>query len=210
MRTARELLEQLGPARLSIPQLLAVLLGHGTAQVPLERLVEQVSARLPELQEVQGLGRAQRLRLLAALELGRRWADEECRPHLATPEAVAVCCHDLRDAGVEHVVVLVCTQRSRLLQRYPVSRGTLTQGLVHPREVFQPALATGGAQVVLVHNHPSGDPEPSQADYEATEHLVRAGQVLGVPLVDHVVVARQGFVSLRARAPNLFREGGPW
>ncbi len=210
MRTARELLEQYGPERMEVSQLLAVLLGHGTRSMPLERLVEQVVQNLPDLHAVPGLGRTQRLRLLAALELGRRWSEEEHRLLLNLPEAVAACCHDLREAKVEHVVVLVCNQRSRLLQRYTVSQGTLTQGLVHPREVFRQALASGGAQVILVHNHPSGDPEPSPADYEVTGQLVQAAGVLGVPLVDHVVVARHGWVSLRARAPNLFREGGPW
>lgn len=210
MRTTRELLEQVGPTGLSISQLVAVLLGHGTAQVSLEELVEGVVRHLPNLDSVRGLGRTQRLRLLAALELGKRWSEEEHRPLLLDPQAVALCCHDLRDAEVEHVVVLVCNQRSRLLRRYPVSKGTLTQGLVHPREVFQHALAGGGAQVILVHNHPSGDPEPSAADYQVTEQLVRAAAVVGVPLTDHVTIARRGFVSIRERAPNLFRESGPW
>ena len=89
--------------------------------------------------------------------------------------------------------------RHRVVRHELVSQGTLTASLVHPREVFRPALREGAAAVLLVHNHPSGDPTPSREDREITERLVRAGELLGVPVLDHVVVAERGFASLRER-----------
>jgi DNA repair protein RadC len=91
-----------------------------------------------------------------------------------------------------------------------VSQGTLTASLVHPREVFRPALRESAAAVVLVHNHPSGDPTPSREDIEITERLMRAGELLGVPVLDHVVVAERGYRSLRDDLPaGASAEAGP-
>jgi DNA repair protein RadC len=93
--------------------------------------------------------------------------------------------------------VLLLDGRHRVQREVMASQGTLTASLVHPREVFRPALREAAAAVILVHNHPSGDPTPSREDREVTERLVRVGEILGVPVLDHVVVAERGYVSLR-------------
>jgi DNA repair protein RadC len=103
----------------------------------------------------------------------------------------------LRDARQERFVVILLDARHRVLRSEVVSQGTLTASLVHPREVFRPALRDAAAALVLVHNHPSGDPSPSAEDREVTASLVKAGEILGIQILDHVVVAERGFRSLR-------------
>jgi DNA repair protein RadC len=113
----------------------------------------------------------------------------------------------LRDAPHERFLVVLLDGRHRLMRHEMVSQGTLTASLVHPREVFRPALRESAAALVLVHNHPSGDPAPSSEDREVTARLVRAGELLGIPVLDHVVVAERGYTSLREQGlPN----GAPW
>lgn len=150
------------------------------------------------------LTRSAARRLAAALELARRAL------HRATPPPAQVRC--ARDAfelcralflgvHVEQFRVLNLDAKHRVKQNLVVSVGSLTASLVHPREVFRCAVRTNAAAVVCVHNHPSGDPEPSQEDLEVTRRLAAAGRTLGIALLDHVVVGRDEFVSLRERAP---------
>ena len=139
-----------------------------------------------------------RARLVAALEIGRR-ALAPGGPVLTRPEDVYEWCADMRCADRERFVGLYLDARHRVLRRHTVSIGTLTASLVHPREVFGPALLVRAAALVVVHNHPSGDPEPSPEDCALTERLRDGARLLGVDLLDHVVVARGGFVSFRER-----------
>lgn len=113
------------------------------------------------------------------------------------PETVADLCSDLVSEAQEVFRVLLLNGKHRLLGMVDVSRGTLTQSLVHPREVFGPAIRTPSAAIIIVHNHPSGDPAPSVEDREVTRRLAKAGQLLGIPLLDHVVVAEKGYRSMR-------------
>ena len=115
----------------------------------------------------------------------------------------------LRDASQEHFCVLLLDGRHRVLGDELVSLGTLTASLVHPREVFRPALRAGAAALILVHNHPSGDPEPSPEDRVVTQRLTRAGELLGIPVLDHVIVAERGFRSLRDEGPPVRDPGEP-
>lgn len=139
-----------------------------------------------------------RRRLAAAFELGRR-AFASGGPALVQPDDVFAWCSDLRTANRERFVGLYLDARHRVLRRRLVSIGTLTASLVHPREVLGPALRVRAAALVVVHNHPSGDPEPSPEDCALTERLRDAARLLGLDLLDHVVVAREGFVSMRQR-----------
>jgi DNA repair protein RadC len=115
------------------------------------------------------------------------------------PEDVLAYCRDLPHLKREHFVVLLLNARHEVQARQTVSIGSLNASIVHPREVFRPAVVHAAAAVVLVHNHPSGDPEPSEEDLSITKRLVSAGELLGVTVLDHVIVAGRGFVSLRAR-----------
>jgi len=155
-----------------------------------------------------GLGRAEGTRLVGALQLARRVdaARGENRPLLRSAErAYELLRPRLLGLEQETFLALLLDGKHRLRRLQLVSVGTLTTSLVHPREVFRPAVREAAAALLVAHNHPSGDPEPSREDLEVTRRLCEAGELLGIPLLDHVVVGAEGFVSLRERMP--FRDG---
>jgi DNA repair protein RadC len=209
-RLPRERLLAHGAALLSDSELLALLLrtgarGRSATQLASELLAAGDLAALAhaapgELVRVGGVGPAKAASVLAALELGRRVAAKPLRrgERIASPEDVHRHFHArLRDAVAEEFHVVLLDARHRVIRSVLSSQGTLTASLVHPREVFRPALREAAAAIVLVHNHPSGDPSPSPEDRELTRRLASAGLLLGIPVLDHVVVADRGFVSLR-------------
>lgn len=206
----RERLWQLGAAALTSTELLAILLGTGarrrdalaTAAHLLDTTaggLRRLAARPPgELLRTPGVGPAKAARLLAAFELGHRVAREERPnpPRIAEPGDVArLVGPHLRDLPVEEFHLLALDTRSRVLRDVLVTRGLLDSSLVHPREVFRAAIAEAAAGIILVHNHPSGDPTPSAEDRAVTRQLVAAGQLLDLPVHDHVIVAGDRFVS---------------
>jgi DNA repair protein RadC len=207
----RERLDRLGPESLSDVELIALLLRTGGAGRTALGLASALlgrhgglhglaSAAGRELGRHAGIGPAKSATLIAALELGRRIAARRLRAGdpVRSPEDVFRHFHPrLRDAPSERFLLLLLDGRHRMLREVAISQGTLTASLVHPREVFRPALREAAAAVVLVHNHPSGDPTPSAEDREVTERLAAAGELLGVPVLDHVVVAERGYASLR-------------
>jgi DNA repair protein RadC len=172
----------------------AVLAGHATPDG-----LWRVSAE--ELVQVRGVGPAGAARLLACLELARRasaWPASE-RPVVATAEdVVRLCGTQLRGLDREHFWALALSTKNRLLRMVEVSVGSLNASIVHPRELFKEAVRMSAASVIVVHNHPSGDPTPSGADLQLTRRLAKAGEVLGIELLDHVVLGDGGaYVSLR-------------
>lgn len=207
----RERLAALGPEALNDAELLALVLrtgGPGCDAVALAgRLLagcgglQGLSRAGPrDLAAVPGVGPVKRASLRAAIEIGRRQAGGrlDAGACIRGPADVHAHYHPrLRHAVQERFFAVLLDGRHRVVRHVLVSQGTLTASLVHPREVFRPALGEPAAAVVLVHNHPSGDPTPSREDVEITERLVRAGEILGVPVLDHVVVAERGFASLK-------------
>lgn len=206
----RERLWRLGAGALTAPELLAILLGTGSgasdALAVARRLLEpaggtlrRLSARPPaELLRTPGVGPAKGARLLAAFELALR-LDREARPAqpriTAPADVLRVMGPVLRDLSVEEFHLLALDTRSRVLRDVLVTRGLLDASLVHPREVFRAAIAEAAAGIILVHNHPSGDPTPSAEDRAVTRQLVAAGQLLDLPVYDHVIVAGDRYVS---------------
>jgi DNA repair protein RadC len=206
----RERLWSLGPAALTTAELLAILLGTGGAAAgvlelagrvleigegSLRRLAQRPSA---ELLRAQGVGPTKAARLLAAFELGARIAREERPPvsRIREPEDVARLFQGrLRDLQVEEFHLLALDSQSQVLREVLVTRGLLNSSLVHPREVFRAAIAEAAAGIIVVHNHPSGDPTPSAEDRAVTQQLVAAGRLLDLPLYDHVIIAGDRFVS---------------
>jgi DNA repair protein RadC len=154
-----------------------------------------------DLVRLKGVGPAGAARLLACLELSRRAAawPAASRPVVSTPDdVVKLCGTQLRGLDREHFWVLVLSTKNKLLRMSEVSVGSLNASIVHPRELFREAVRISAASIVVVHNHPSGDPTPSGADVQLTKRLARAGEVLGIELVDHVVIGDGGaHVSLR-------------
>ena len=215
----RERLYSCGSSALSDAELLALIFrtggrgsdALGTARRLLDRargLVSLASLTPTEITREPGLGIAKAAALTAAFELGRRLAARRLVPGVAVSGPADVYAHfhpRLRDDRQECFATLLLDSRRRLIREFWVTRGTLTASLVHPREVFRGALREAAAAIVLVHNHPSGDPEPSPEDREVTERLVRVGALIGIPVVDHVVIAETGYRSLRSE--GLFPEG---
>lgn len=148
-----------------------------------------------DLMRIPGIGPAGAARLLACLELARRasaWPASD-RPVVSTPEdVVALCATQLRGLDREHFWALILSTKNRLLRMVEVSVGSLNTSIVHPRELFKEAVRSSAASIVVVHNHPSGDPTPSSADLQLTRRLAKAGEVLGIELLDHVVVGDGG------------------
>jgi DNA repair protein RadC len=206
----RERLDVHGAEALSEAELIALLLrtgGGGRDALELaawllqqhQGLAGLASTEPTELACTPGIGPAKSATLTAALELGRRLAARRLRPGDPVRGPADVFRHfhaRLRHARHERFLVVLLDGRHRMMREVVISQGTLTASLVHPREVFRPALREAAAAVVLVHNHPSGDPTPSTEDREITVRLADAGSLLGIPVLDHVVVAERGWASL--------------
>ena len=204
MDAPRERLWNLGPGCLGTAELLTALLGSGcrkTVEPDLgHELVRnfgslEAMARCAEdqLLRIPGMGRSKVATLKAAFEVARRLALEAraASPIVDSPEAVARLLRgDWATLEAERFVVLILTTRRRLIRIEQVSQGLLDSVLVHPREVFRPAIASNAHAIILAHNHPGGDPNPSEADIRATRDLVRAGQLLRIEVLDHVILGR--------------------
>ncbi len=206
---ARERLRELGPGPLADAELLALVLGSGTPGRSALRIGRALARRPPaELaawscarwMRVPGVGLARAAALVAAYELGRRATERPLlSPAIRGPDDVLAQVRDLARARKEHFVVLLLNARHEMQARETVSVGSLNASIVHPREVFLPAITHSAASVILVHNHPSGDPEPSEEDLSITKRLVQVGEMVGIGVLDHVIVAARGVVSLRSR-----------
>lgn len=213
----RERLAAHGADALNTAELIAILLRtglRGASAVDVGRelitrfgtLDSLARASIEELCRVRGIGRDKAVTLKAAFTLARRMAAElrHESPALDNPSSVAdLLREENRVYEVETFQVLLLNVRHRLIRVERVSQGTLDTLLVHPREVFRAAITANASAVVLVHNHPSGDPAPSEADIKATRDLIRAGQILKIEVLDHVILGRRtadrarDYVSLR-------------
>jgi DNA repair protein RadC len=203
LREAAERIADLGPAALTDVELTAILLG--SAEIA-QRLCGCVNIRrlheVPDedLAAVRGVGPDRVRKLLAAAEIGRRlWNATDPLPLIRGPEQVYEHCRDIRSTTREHFVAFYLNSRHQILRREVISIGSLNASIVHPREVFRPAIVLCAASLVLAHNHPSGDTQPSEEDLAITRRLHEAGRLLGIELVDHVVVADSGYTSFRER-----------
>lgn len=213
----RERLLEKGAESLRNSELLAIILrtgAKGVSAVDLgEKLFQQFGsldklarAPLAELQKVKGIGRDKAIALKSAFTLAQRMAHElrQESPLLDKPESIAdLLREEARFHEVETFHILLLNTRRRLIRIERISQGTLDTILIHPRDVFKAAISANAAAIVLVHNHPSGDPTPSEADIRATRDLIRAGQLLRIDVLDHIILGSRSperpkdFVSLR-------------
>jgi len=204
----REKLARSGPEALSDQELLALILRTGYSGRSVMDLAAALlrdfpgglpGAGFPALRRVKGVGRSRAAALVAAFELARRFSGrQDHRPVLDCPARVLEAVPGaVRSGRKEHLLAFYLNARSQLVGQETVSIGTLSASLVHPREVFSPAVAGAVAAVIVVHNHPSGDCAPSADDRDTTRRLSRAGELLGIPLLDHIIVAGAAFFSFR-------------
>jgi len=213
----RERLLKLGSEALSAQEILALILGRGikgeSVMVTSQRLLSRfgnlkgvANASMEELSEIKGIGPAKAAQIKAAVELSKRLesvADESQKPPIKSPADVATIVRgQLKGKKKEHFLVLCLDTRNRLINCKPVSMGSLDTSVVHPREVFKEAISSSAASVIFVHNHPSGDPEPSKEDIELTKRLSKAGEIMGIEVLDHIIVCDKSYLSLKAK--NLF------
>jgi len=209
----RERLLKLGSEALSAQEILALILGRGTkgesVMVTSQKLFSRfgnlkgiANASVEELSEIKGIGLAKAAQIKAALELSKRLegdAGEGQKPMVNSPEDVVnTVKSQLKGKKKEHFLVLCLDTRNRLINCKPVSIGSLDTSIVHPREVFKEAVSSSAASVIFVHNHPSGDPEPSKEDVELTKRLVQAGEIIGIDVLDHIIVCDRSYLSLKA------------
>jgi DNA repair protein RadC len=200
----RERLIECGAEALSPAELIAILVRTGTRGTNALDIGRQLlrkygsvgalaQASVEDLSVVRGIGRAKAVTLVAAFALARTLTQELQReqPLLDNPEAVVRLLRDQnRTRNVETVEIVLLNTRRHLIRIEQVSQGTLDTILVHPREVFKSAITASAAAIVLVHNHPSGDPTPSEADIKVTREIIRAGKVLKIDVLDHLILGR--------------------
>jgi DNA repair protein RadC len=209
----RERLIQNGAENLSNIELLAIIIGTGTRSETTLELSQRIltefkslgtlgASTLEELLEIDGIGEAKAAKLLASLELGKRLnrASPTVRRTIESPkDAVEVLMPGMRYLDREHFKALILNTKNQILRIVNVSVGSLNSSVVHPRELYKMVIRHNGAAVIVAHNHPSGDPTPSTEDIILTKRLIRAGRILGIELLDHIILGDGHFVSLKKK-----------
>jgi DNA repair protein RadC len=209
----RERLQKFGPEALSAQELLALVIGRGIPNKSVMNIAQELLAKfgnvkaigqatIEELSQIKGIGLAKAAQIKACFELGKR---EDLEPEVKdfdvkNPEGVVKAIRaSIQDKAKEHFKLILLNPRNKIIGISTISVGTLNASLVHPREVFKDAIKHSAASVVLAHNHPSGDPEPSEDDLTITKRLTEAGKILGVEVMDHIIIAKNGFFSFKEK-----------
>lgn len=209
----RERLIKYGESHLSNQEILAILLGSGTKKESVMDLSNRVlmhfegikllsEATIEELTAIKGIGNAKGIVILAALELGRRiqrYKPEECYIIKSPEDGADYVMEEMRNLNQEHLVVLFLNTKNQIIHRQTIFIGSLNASIVHPREIFREAVKRSAASIICAHNHPSGDPSPSQEDIHVTRRLVEAGKIMGIELLDHLVIGNNSFTSLKEK-----------
>lgn len=206
----REKLEKYGSGKLSDVELLAILLRTGTKDLNVLKLSQKILQKfekekfidvgIDDLKSIHGIGTAKACEIIACFELGRRMLKGKKSSILLSPKDIWERMEDIRGSKKEHFVVFYLDSRSQEIQREIVSVGTLNESLVHPREVFEMAIKNNAASIIVAHNHPSNGLSPSEQDKIITGNLVKAGDLLGIKLLDHVIVTKTGYLSFVKKA----------
>lgn len=209
----RERLLQYGSTHLSNKELIALLLGSGTRNESVLDLANRVlmhfeglkllkEATIEELTAIKGIGPARGVILLAALELGERlnkYKPTE-RYVVRSPEDGAdYVMEEMRTLDQEHFIALFLNTKNQIIHSQTIFIGTLNSSVVHPREIFREAVRRSSASIIVAHNHPSGDPTPSPEDINVTKRLVKAGKIMGIEVLDHLVIGDGKFISLKEK-----------
>lgn len=211
----REKLIKYGPSILSINELLAIVLNVGTKKEEVMTMTSRILKEYGEkaiinqtdpkkVMKTLDIPLVKSCQIIACFELGRRFfKTNNGRPKiLRTAKQVYEYLKDMRDLPKEHLRGLYLDSRYRLIHDEVIAIGSVTANIIHPREVFKPALEFSASAVILAHNHPSGNTKPSESDIKITEQIIEAGKILGIDLLDHVIIAKNKFVSIPADYNN--------
>ncbi len=203
----REKLEKYGVNKLSDSELMAILIRTGIVGKNVVELSKQILKKIKklgleqlemkDLLEIKGLGKTKAGQILASLEIGRRFLQNKKSELILSPQDVWTEMKDLRDSKKEHFVVFYLDTQNQIIKREIISIGTLNESLIHPREVFEPAIKNLTAQIIIAHNHPSGNLEPSPEDIVVSKRLIDAGNLLGIEVLDHIIVTKDRFKSMK-------------
>ena len=205
----REKLIAKGAENLKDSELLAILLRTGTTGKNVIEIASHILSKYSkkrllqmtyeDLSKISGIDSAKATTLLAAFELSKRALEvnDTNLPVISDAKDAVAQLSDMRDLKKEHFVVLYLNAKNQLVYKETISMGTLNANLVHPREVFEPALKYSAAQIIVAHNHPSGDPKPSEDDLEVTKRLTEAGKMMGIEVMDHVIVSKNSYFSFK-------------
>ncbi|OGL47696.1 MAG: hypothetical protein A2W05_02940 [Candidatus Schekmanbacteria bacterium RBG_16_38_10] len=214
----RERLKQFGPEALSAQELLALIIGRGVSKKSVMTIAQELlikfgnvkaisEATLEELSQIKGcqikgIGFAKAAQIKACFELGKR---QDLEPEqkdfdIKDPQSVVKAIRaSIKDKAKEHFKLILLNARNKILGISTISIGSLNASIVHPREVFKNAIVHNAYSVVLAHNHPSGDPEPSEDDLTMTKRLIEAGKILGIEVLDHIIITKNGYFSFKDR-----------
>lgn len=209
----RERLEKFGAEILSNVELLAIILRSGTRNDSAMTLASKLLKNGPglkclyessfeELKSIKGIGSAKASQIKAALELGRRLKTfkGEDKIYIKTPEdAALLVMEDMRHLKKECLKIILLNIKNMVISVKDVSVGSINSSIVHPREIFVEAIKTSSASIIICHNHPSGDPTPSQEDINITKRIYEAGRIIGIDLIDHIVIGDGRYISLKER-----------
>lgn len=203
----REKLAKYGPDKLSEAELLAILLRSGVKGKNVLELAGEITDKfrergfeygnLAELRKFCGIGEAKACELVACFELGKRYLKEKKNSIYLKPKDVFAELREFRALKKEHFIVLYLDTKNQEIKKQVVSIGTLNFSVVHPREVFEEAVRSLSASVIISHNHPSGSVEPSEEDLRLTKRLVEAGKILGIEVLDHVIISKEKYFSFK-------------
>lgn len=209
----REKMLKEGICKLSNMEILAILIGSGSGRRSAMELAADVlsvdksgikylaECRPEELNAIKGIGTAKACEILAAVELGKRIASipaEEKDIIKSSSNIADIFMERMRYHKKEHFVCLLINAKGQIIEEAEISIGDLCSSTTHPREVFVEAVRRSAGSVIFVHNHPSGDPSPSEMDVETTKRLMEAGEILGIPVLDHIIIGDGKYVSMRA------------
>ena len=207
----REKLVSKGPQNLKDEELLAILLRTGREGKNVLELARQVLSQYPkkrllkmkyeDLIKIKGINSAKACTILASIELVKRGLEkgEETLPIIRSTKDVIAQAVYMRDKTREHLMTIYLNARNEMIFKKPMFIGTLNANLVHPREIFQEALKQNAASVILVHNHPSGDAEPSEDDLTITKRIIEAGKTMGIDVLDHVIITKNKVFSFKEK-----------
>ena len=201
----REKLQARGAEALSDYELLMAIIGSGNKYADVTKIARDVKKIIrdrgseltyDDLLAVKSLGPAKASGIIAAFELWKRQFEVSGRPIIDSPEKAVEQFADIRTKQQEYFVCLTLDGANRLIAKRVISIGTLTSSLVHPREVYADAITDRAASIIVAHNHPSGNLEPSQADRDVTERLREAGELLGISLLDHIIITKGSYKTI--------------
>ena len=209
----RERLQRFGPEALSSQELLALIIGRGVSKRSVMSIAQELISRfgsikaigeatIEELSSVKGIGLAKSAQLKASFELAKRQELERDLGdyQITDPEGVVRAIRaSITDKAKEHFKLLLLNTRNKIIRIGTISVGTLNASLVHPREVFKEALIHNAFSVILAHNHPSGDCEPSEEDIRITKRIKDAGDLMGIDVLDHIIITSQSYFSFKAK-----------